>query len=443
MVTGLPLMAQIPVYLDETKPLEERVDDALSRMTEAEKNELAQTCIDLRSSGVPRLGIPPFVVDTLTTPWFPSFEALAATWNPKLSKELGIGMAEQALYHRTDVVDDHAVNEMSKDAYLVSKMAPPYLEGIHQCGEAALQDWKALSVMETDSQDDLLREALKLYFKTSMNTQRPRGFVGSETQQSLAKTVAEESIVLLKNESLPLSKGDACLIWIVGNHPVEGLETALAHRHIQSEIRCGTLEEIYKASIGEILVFIGNYSDCNHTDFFWRFPAILQMDDLGAEGAEALAAILTGEVNPSGKLPCEWKGKEEKEPLFALGHGLSYTSFEFTDFQLSGREIPIGGDLIATVTVTNTGDREGYEVVQLYIHDIKSSVPKPDKELKGFQKIWLKPGESQEVQFVINESSLMFYDESLQQWWAEPGFYVAFVGDAMDRLPLKARFHLK
>lgn len=446
LMTGCSLWAQMPVYLDETMPLDERADDALSRMTDAEKQELARTCTDLCSSGVPRLGIPPFVVDTTRNLMFPSFESLAATWNPGLSDALGVGMAEQAIYRRIDAVYDKGLWAMSDDPYLVSMMAQPYIDGIQQCGEAVLEEWLALGKMETASQDELLREVLMLYFQTSMSHQRPMGFLGTEAQQATAKAIAEESIVLLKNDRdiLPLHGSSVRKLLMVGNRPVEGLQERIAQQGptVQCET-CSFEEAFHQAETADIIIFTEDFSDQNALPLLKKVPAVIQTWDLGMEGAEALASILTGKVNPSGKLPYEWKGEEGKEPLFALGHGLSYTTFEFTDFKLSGREIPIGGDLIGTVTVTNTGHREGDVTVQLYIHDIKSSVPKPDKELKGFQKVRLQPGESQEISFAINEAMLMFFDEAQQQWWAEPGFYVAFVGEALDKLPLKARFHLK
>ena len=440
------MMAQMPVYLDETQPIEDRVEDVLSRMTDAEKQTLWQTCSEIRSSGVPRLGIPPFVVDTLPNTRFPSFESLAATWNPDLSWDYGHDVAEQALYQRKDAVYDGGLWQMSEDPYIVSKMAPPYIEGVNHCGEAVLDEWKALGNKGKASQEEQLRQILKLYFQTSMNHQRPMGFLGTEAQQATAKAIAEESIVLLKNDRnlLPLRGSSVRTLLLVGSHPIKGLQEQIAQHGITVNCESCTFGEAHhKAETADIIVFTDNYADRGKILFLKKVPVVVQAWELGDEGASALADVLCGIVNPSGKLPFTWKGTKEDEPLFALGHGLSYTTFEFTDFKLSGREIPVGGDLIGTVMVTNTGNCEGSVVVQLYIHDIKSTVPKPDKELKGFRKIQLKPGESQEVQFAINETSLMFFDEEQQQWWAEPGFYVAFVGDAMDHLPLKARFHLK
>lgn len=450
LLLTVPLIAQVPLYLDETKPLDDRVEDALQRMTPAEKEALAHTCFLCQSSGVPRLGIPSFVVDTTPNPMFPSVESLLASWNPELFRQLGSYSAEQALYRRIDGIADATPPEQGEDPYLVPRMLEPYEEGVRAYGVALKDDLRPLGAPQPE--DNRLRWALKLYFQTMMNRQRPMGFLGTEAQRAAALTMAEESVVLLKNDRgcLPLAKGDACLIYMVGSHPIEGLEAALNHRGIQADCQQGTFEEVSsKGQLGYIVVLTENYSDRTETGWLQKCPAVLQIGELGAEGADALAAILAGEANPSGRLPFEWKGKAAKEgkddkgPLFALGHGLSYTSFELSNITQSGREIPAGGDILVTVTVTNTGDREGAAVVQLYIHDIKTSLPKPDKTLQGFQKVTLAPGESQDVTFAINESSVLFYDEEAEDWVAEPGFYTAYVGFSMNDTPLKVRFHLK
>ena len=437
-------MAQLPVYLDDTKPLDDRVEDALRRMTDAEKETLAKTCFLLCSSGVPRLGIPAFVVDTMPNPLFPSVERLLASWNPELFRLLGSYSAEQALYKRIDAIADATPPEQGEDPYLVPRMLQPYEEGVRAYGVALKDDLRPLGAPQPD--ESRLRWALKLYFQTSMNRNRPRGFVGTAQQLTAARSMATQSVVLLKNEKglLPLSEGAAYKLWIVGDDPMEGLQEALSQRRIQAECAFCTFDQVLvKAGPSDIVILTDNFSDHNEIPFLKKVSTLLQAGSLGEKGAEALAILLSGEDNPSGKLPFEWKGKEEKEPLFALGHGLSYTSFELSNITQTSREIPSGGDILVAVTVTNTGDRAGATVVQLYIHDIKTSLPKPDRALQGFQKVFLRPGESQQVVFVINESSVLFYDEDAEEWIAEPGFYTAYLGFAMDDTPLKVRFHLK
>lgn len=436
--------AQLPVYLDDTKSIDERVDDALSRMTPDEKQLLAQTCIRSRSSGVPRLGIPPFVVDEKPNPLFPSVASLLNSWNPELLKKLGSYAAEQALYERIDAIGDAVPPEQGEDPYMADVMLSPYADAVRACGVAVKEDIRPFG--SPQPQDKLLRWVLKVYFQTSMNKNRPMGFLGTEEQRSASRSMAEESVVLLKNDNgfLPLKDGASCKIWMVGGHPVEGLCDALKQQGIQADCQPCSFEEVSRnAGMGDIVLFTENFSDQTETSFLKKVPAILQTDDLGREGAKALAAILSGKVTPSGQLPFTWKGNDGKEPLFALGHGLSYTTFELSNLTQSGREIPADGDIIVSVTVTNTGDREGAATVQLYIHDIKTSLPKPDKILQGFKKVCLKPGESQEVSFPVNEGSLLFYDEDVENWVAEPGFYAAYVGLSMNNTPLKVRFHLK
>lgn len=444
VVIGSSLAAQTPVYLDESLPLDERVDDVIQRMTETEKQTLLNSYRLPQTSGIPRLGIQPFVVDLEPNLLFPSFECLAATWNPELSWQYGCKAAEQALYRHSDRLYDPQLSAMCDDPYLLSKMMNPYIEGVHSCGVEVFFDGEDMDAIP--SADDRLRTLVGKHLTTCMNRQRPLGLLGTEEQKDLSRTLAEEGIVLLKNDPalLPLKGNIVRSLWIVGDEPMNGLAEQIARYGLT--VRCENFslaEVLAETGNPDIVVFTENVSERPSISFLKNTPVVVQAWDLGENGVSALASVLCGEVNPSGKLPFQWDGPQEDQPLFALGHGLSYSSFEFSDFVLSSREVPIGGDIIGMVTVTNTGAREGSEVVQLYIHDIKSSVPKPDKELKGFQKVTLKPGESKELTFVINEELLMFFNEETQQWWAEPGFYVAFVGNAADQLPLKARFHLK
>ena len=214
-----------------------------------------------------------------------------------------------------------------------------------------------------------------------------------------------------------------------------------------------------------------------------RVPAIVQGWFIGSEAGTSLAAVLTGDVNPSGKLPFTWPAslndvgahalktypgtwradkkiidEEYKEgvyvgyrwadkmktrPLFAFGHGLSYTSFQLSDLRLDKTAMSLNDSLTATVTVKNTGSRAGSEVVQLYIHDQKASVDRPYKELKGFSKVYLQPGEQRDVTITIGRDALSFYDEGTHGWKAEPGRFWALVGNAADRITLKKSFDLQ
>lgn len=195
-------------------------------------------------------------------------------------------------------------------------------------------------------------------------------------------------------------------------------------------------------------------------------PAIVQDWYLGSEAGNSLAAVLMGDVNPSGKLPFtfpvkledvpahslgeytdeksrdiidikynesifvgyRWTDKQKKvKPLFPFGHGLSYTTFVYTKPTADSKTMFADGTLTVKVTVKNTGTREGQEVVQLYISDKKSSLPRPIKELKGFQKVKLAPGEEKEVSFTIAKEALSFFDDNQHVWVAEPGKFEAII----------------
>lgn len=123
------------------------------------------------------------------------------------------------------------------------------------------------------------------------------------------------------------------------------------------------------------------------------------------------------------------------EPLYPFGYGLSYTDFEYSDFRLDGSMLDKSGALTATVTVTNSGTREGDEIVQFYIRDIMASVARPVKEQKHFERISLKPGESRDVSFRITPDDLKFYDSRLE-YVAEPGEFQVMAGPDSDRVDI-------
>lgn len=185
-------------------------------------------------------------------------------------------------------------------------------------------------------------------------------------------------------------------------------------------------------------------------------PAILEAWHLGSEAGHAIADVLFGDYSPSGKLPVSFPHHVGQEPLyynakstgrpsptglifwshyadspntplFPFGFGLSYTSFSYSDVRVSAREIGIGDTLTVTATVANTGSRSGAEVVQLYVRDLVGSLTRPVKELKGFEKVFLEPGEKKEVSFELTADDLAFYS-ARGRWEAEPGEFAVFVG---------------
>ncbi len=128
-------------------------------------------------------------------------------------------------------------------------------------------------------------------------------------------------------------------------------------------------------------------------------------------------------------------------PLFPFGFDLSYTSFSLTNTRLAQHDDQ-AGQYTFTVDVTNTGQRAGAEVVQLYISDLKSSLPRPVKELKAFKKVFLQPGETQTVCLTIDRQALSFYDDRISAWTAEPGTFAATIATSAAPQREQIRFHL-
>ena len=196
----------------------------------------------------------------------------------------------------------------------------------------------------------------------------------------------------------------------------------------------------------------------------------------GQEGGTAIAEILFGKVNPSGKLPVSfekrWEGnptfnsyyddnndnrvtykegifvgyrgfdKSGIEPMFPFGFGLSYTTFAYSNLKLSKPEMKYNDIITASIDVANTGKMDGKEVVQLYISDIQSSVPRPVKELKNFAKVALKAGEKMTIQFSISKKDLMFFNPNAHKWVAEPGEFEVMVGASSRDISERKRFSL-
>ena len=719
--------AQTPVYLDETKPVEQRIDDALARMTLDEKIAVIHAQSKFSSPGVKRLGFPDLWTDdgphgvrpdVLWDEWvqagqtndscvaFPALTCLAATWNPALSRLYGESLAEEALYRGKHVILGPGVNinrtpfngrnfeYMGEDPWLASRMVVPYIQGLqskgvaacvkhyalnndeeyrhqvnvivsdralheiylpafkaaiqeggawaimgsynlyqnqHNCHNATLlnkilkQDWGFDGVVISDwggchnteeaiqngldlefgswtdgltmgvtnaydnyymalpykrlirefkystkELDEKVRRVLRLFYRTTMNRQRPFGFLCSESHYEAALKIAQQGIVLLKNDRKILPVKKARRILVVGENaikmmtvgggssslkvqkeilPLDGIKARFAEAEvdfargyvgdtIQSydgvtvgrslyDLRSAeelTAEAVAKAKDADVVIFIGglnksNYQDCEGHDrqtyglpygqdqliealvkanpnlvyvnisgnavaMPWadKVPAIVQGWFIGSEAGEALASVLAGDVNPSGKLPftwyarledCgahatgsypgtwreghqiidetykedifvgyRWTDRQQIKPLFPFGYGLSYTTFQVSNLRADKKEMTADDQLTITADVKNVGSLAGAEVLQLYISDTQSSLPRPVKELKGFKKVYLEPGETQQVSFIIDRSALSFYDEKTGAWTAEPGEFVAMVNNSSAPTKNHIRFIL-
>ena len=722
------LQAQTPLYLDETKPVEQRIDDALSRMTLDEKIAVIHAQSKFSSPGVKRLGFPDLWTDdgphgvrpdVLWDEWvqagqtndscvaFPALTCLAATWNPQMARLYGESLGEEALYRGKAMILGPGVNiyrtplggrnfeYMGEDPWLASRMVVPYIQGLqsmgvsacvkhyalnndeeyrhqvnvvisdralheiylpafkaavteagtwgimgaynlyknqHNCHNSILLnqilkgDWQYDGVVVSDwggchnteeaitngldlefgswtdglmmgatnaydsyylalpykrliqegkfstkELDEKVRRVLRLFYRTTMNRQKPYGFLCSESHYDAALKIAQEGIVLLKNDRslLPLQKPKRILV--VGENaikmmtvgggssslkvqkeilPLDGIRDRFKDSEIdfargyvgdtiQSyngvtvgrslyELRSADeliAEAVEKAKKADVVIMFGGLNKSNHQDcegndrqqyelpyaqdrliealvaanknlvyvnisgngvampWLSKVPAVVQGWFIGSESGEAIASVLAGDANPSGKLPftwytslnqCgahalnafpgvwreghqiideeykegiyvgyRWTDKQKSKPLFAFGHGLSYTTFKLGKLTADKQQISADDQLTFTIPVTNTGNVAGAETIQLYISDKQASVDRPVKELKAFQKVFLQPGETQQVSLTINRQSLSFYDEASGEWVAEPGAFEALVGTASDNLPARCAFNLK
>lgn len=216
-----------------------------------------------------------------------------------------------------------------------------------------------------------------------------------------------------------------------------------------------------------VIIVSGNAVEMPWVD---KVDGIVEAWFIGSQAGHAIADVLLGKVNPSGKLPFtfpvklqdngahalnayhkdsltveykegifvgyRWAQKQQVKPLFAFGHGLSYTTFEYGQARCSKS----GSGFKLTVDVTNTGSREGKEVVQLYIGDDESSLERPPMELKGFRKVSLLPGQTQKVVFEITEDMLKYYDPAQSGWVLEKGSFTAYVGSSSEDIRTTVKF---
>jgi beta-glucosidase len=225
-----------------------------------------------------------------------------------------------------------------------------------------------------------------------------------------------------------------------------------------------------------VIVVLTAGGNVDMTRWIDKVPALLHAWYPGQEGGAALAQILFGDYSPSGKLPASFERRWEDnptfhsyypksgkrvtysegiflgyrhydrsavKPLFPFGFGLSYTTFEYGDLKISPASASIGAPVTITFKVKNTGSREGAEVAELYIGDSHSRVPRPVKELKGFAKVQLKPGEAKRVTITVDQRAFSYYDINTNAWKTEPGDFAILVGSSSEQIELRGEFTLK
>ncbi|HEX2981340.1 MAG TPA: fibronectin type III-like domain-contianing protein, partial [Anaerolineaceae bacterium] len=205
-----------------------------------------------------------------------------------------------------------------------------------------------------------------------------------------------------------------------------------------------------------------------------QVAGVVQLWYAGQEAGTALADVLFGDVAPSGKLPLTFPKRfqdnpafinypgengqvlygeglyvgyryydhKDVQPLFPFGFGLSYTTFEYANLRIDPVETLAGQPVQIRLDVTNTGARKGQEVVQLYVHDVEARLPRPDKELKAFAKIALEPGETQTVQFTLDQDAFWYYDPQNEGWGVDPGVFEILVGASSRDIHLVGQVHL-
>lgn len=440
----------------------------------------------------------------------------------------------------------------SKFTYDDYYLAKPYLEMLRR-GEVSDSTINAKA-----------SNILRLIFRTAMNSDKPFGSLASPEHYAAAKQIADESIVLLKNNGiLPLDPAKYKHILVVGENavrllnqgggsselkvknmftPLEALGKVYSDVKFAYGYKSGRpmydneelipqetldslrMEAVTMAKDADVVIYIGglnknSYQDCEASDrreynlpyeqdrlieelaaanpniivanisgnayampWLNKVPAVVQNWYLGTMGGPAMADMISGRTNPSGKLPFSfpkklkdcgahafgedvYPGIENPEPhqtykedilvgyrwhdtkkipaLFSFGHGLSYTNFSYGKPVISDNKMSESETITVEIPITNKGDQIGSEIVQFYISDIKSSLLRPVKELKGFRKVRLMPGETATIKYEVTPEHLQFFDDTAHRWVAEPGKFELLIGASSTDIRRKVSFEYK
>ena len=293
-----------------------------------------------------------------------------------------------------------------------------------------------------------------------------QGYAAGQPMYGNVNEIPQEVQDKLRAEAVAMAK-DADVVILVGGLNKNHLQDCEGGDRQSYGLPFGQeklIEELQAVNKNLVLVLLSG----NAVEMPWidKVPAIVQGWYLGSMGGKSIANVLSGKVNPSGKLPFSfpvkltdngahsfdslcypgdgvkqvykedilvgyrWHDTKKIPAAFAFGHGLSYTTFEYGKAVASAKKMTADDQLEISVKVKNTGAVAGKEVVQLYIGDDKSSVVRPLKELKHFQKIALNPGEEQTVTFIVSADDLKYYDEASKDWKAEAGKFKAYIGSS-------------
>jgi beta-glucosidase len=458
---------------------------------------------------------------------------------------------------------DMEMGTRTSPPYDTAYLAKPFLEGL-KSGKYPV------SVL-----DDKVRRHLYVMFRLNLihdpavaagTNAEPKGALSTPEHQSVSRKIAEESIVLLKNEKLlPLNPAKLKSVAVIGVNAVTKFASGGGSANIKAPYEITALEGIsnrlgsgvkisyspgYNAPAGrgggrrggggtaastintnliadaveaakaaDVVIFVGGLNhnggyDSEGSDrrdlklpggqdallqqivqanpktvvvfngggavemgsWLSKTPALLYAWYGGLEAGNALAHVLFGDVNPSGKLPCtfprqlmdspahalnaypgtngvetyvegllvgyRWFDAKKIEPLFPFGYGLSYTTFKYSGLKLVPDKDTNNPAVTVEFQLANTGKREGAEVAEIYVQELNPSVTRPLKELKGFAKVSLKPGEKQKVSVRLDRSAFAFYDPDKNGWVAEKGVFKILVGGSSRNLALQGNYHL-
>lgn len=419
------------------------------------------------------------------------------------------------------------------------------------------------NTVEEEVLNDKVRRILRLMFRTNMNPNRSFGRMNNKEHLTVARKVATEGIVLLKNENdfFPINPTKKLTIAVIGENatksmtigggsselkakfeisPLQGLQeryknATIIHamgyasgpstygRIVPSKLDANKLQQeaINAASKADIVLFFGglnknHFQDSegadrqefklpfgqnellnellkvnsnigvvlvsgNAVEMPWlpKVNALMQTWYLGSEAGHAIADVISGDINPSGKLPFSfpkklednaahsfgelsypgdsinqyykedilvgyrWHDTKNIEPLFAFGEGLSYTTFKILEVKTDKKEYLNNEQIIISGNVSNIGNIDGSEVVQVYVGKPKSKVKRALKELKGFQKLNLMKGTSKTFNIAINVDQLAFYDETISAWNLEKGDYQIYIGNASNNISKTLKITIK
>ena len=318
-----------------------------------------------------------------------------------------------------------------------------------------------------------------------MTVEYARGYVGDTGGEYNGVVTGQDlkdgrSAAELVAEAVEMAKGADYVIFVGGLNKADHQDcedtdrTALELPYGQNEVIAAL------AAVNPNMVVVNISGNAVAMPWVNKVPAIVQGWYLGSEAGNSLADVLFGKVNPSGRLPFtfpvalkdngahalgaypgvkradsnivdleykegilvgyRWHDTKKVKPLFAFGHGLSYTAFEYGKVSADSRKLENDGKITVSVPVTNTGSIPGAEVVQLYVSDPRCSVLRPAKELKHFSKVYLQPGETKTVAFSISRDDLGFFDAASHSWVVEPGEFIVSIGSSSDNIKGKTSF---